>query len=186
MSVSIIARNIGGLTFDATFEETHTADLEVTDNPIETGASVTDHSFLKPFKVRICAGVSNSQLKPGTDEYGFGNERIRNAYEALLDLQATREPFDVQTGLKLYSNMICTSIVVPQDKESANAIIFTAELREVIIVYTATVTYPPRAAGKTANQAGKTKDKGEKQGTEAAAPVKQSGLKRLASAIGKG
>jgi len=100
-------------------------------------------------------------------------------------LQRRAEPFDLQTGLKLYENMVCTPIRTSQDKDSSGALLFTAELREVIIVYTQVVQYPPRKAGATKRQAGPQKDKGEQQGNEVTEkPKKQSLAAKLKTAIG--
>ena len=181
-----IIRSMGGLVFDAVFEETHEADLEVTDNPVETGVVVSDHAFMKPLRVKISAGVSDTPLAAVTDDpFASDAGRSRRAFELLTELQKRAEPFDLQTGLKLYENMVCTSIRTSQDKDSSGALLFTAELREVIIVYTQVVTYPPRKPGATKRQAGPKKDKGEQQGKEVTEkPKKQSLSKKLADAIG--
>lgn len=181
-----IIRSMGGLVFDAVFEETHEADLEVTDNPVETGVVVSDHAFMKPLRVKISAGVSDTPLAAVTDDpFASDAGRSRRAFELLTELQRRAEPFDLQTGLKLYENMVCTSIRTSQDKDSSGALLFTAELREVIIVYTQVVQYPPRKAGATKRQAGPKKDKGEQQGKEVTEkPKKQSLSKKLADAIG--
>ncbi len=181
-----IIRSMGGLAFDAVFEETHEADLEVTDNPVETGVVVSDHAFMKPLRVKISAGVSDTPLAAVTDDpFASDAGRSRRAFELLTELQKRAEPFDLQTGLKLYENMVCTSIRTSQDKDSSGALLFTAELREVIIVYTQVVTYPPRKPGATKRQAGPKKDKGEQQGKEVTEkPKKQSLSKKLADAIG--
>lgn len=187
-----IIRSMGGLVFDAVFEETHESELEVTDNPVETGVVVSDHVFMKPLKVTLSAGVSDTPLKywqssggtgkdawtkqDGDDPFASDSGRVRRAYELLTELQALAEPFNVQTGLKLYSNMVCTSIRTSQDKETAGALLFTATLREVIIVYTQVVSYPPRKAGTTKRQAGAKKDKGEQQGKEVTSPKQKSDL----------
>jgi hypothetical protein len=181
-----IIRSMGGLVFDAVFEETHEADLEVTDNPVETGVVVSDHAFMKPLRVKISAGVSDTPLAAVTDDpFASDAGRSRRAFELLTELQKRAEPFDLQTGLKLYENMVCTSIRTSQDKDSSGALLFTAELREVIVVYTQVVTYPPRKPGATKRQAGPRKDKGEQQGKEVTEkPKKQSLSKKLADAIG--
>ena len=172
-----IIRSMGGLVFDAVFEETHEADLEVTDNPVETGVVVSDHAFMKPLRVKISAGVSDTPLAAVTDDpFASDAGRSRRAFELLTELQKRAEPFDLQTGLKLYENMVCTSIRTSQDKDSSGALLFTAELREVIIVYTQVVTYPPRKPGATKRQAGPKKDKGEQQGKEVTNPAKKKSL----------
>ncbi len=162
--VAIIPRGFAGFVFDAIFSETHYSTLEVTENPVESGASITDHAYVKPYRVTVSAGISNTPLGPVSGQFGDGAERARTAYQALLDLQATREPFDVQTGLKLYSDMVCTSIGTQQDPRTPEVLDFVAELRQIIIVTTEVVTYPARAAGSATNQAGKKNVQGEKQG----------------------
>jgi len=180
-----IIRSMGGLVFDAVFEETHEADLEVTDNPVETGVVVSDHAFMKPLRVKISAGVSDTPLAVVTDDpFASDAGRSRRAFELLTELQKRAEPFDLQTGLKLYENMVCTAIRTSQDKDSSGALLFTAELREVIIVYTQVVTYPPRKPGATKRQAGPKKDKGEQQGKEVTNPAeKKSLIKKGADAL---
>lgn len=210
-----IIRSMGGLVFDAVFEETHEADLEVTDNPVETGVVVSDHAFMKPLRVKISAGVSDTPLKgwgggyqvsqgalvgggsgegkdfwarnAPSDPFASDAGRSRRAFELLTELQRRAEPFAVQTGLKLYENMVCTSIRTSQDKDSSGALLFTAELREVIIVNTETVKYPPRKPGATKRQAGPKKHKGERQGKEVTSEAQKEKLRgSLANALGVG
>lgn len=179
-----IIRSMGGLTFDAVFEETHESTLEVTDNPVETGVVVSDHAYMKPGKITLSAGVSDTPLVVGTtDVFASDSGRAKRAFELLVELQAKAEPFDVQTGLKLYKNMICTSVRTSQDKDTSGALVFTADIREVLIVYTQVVKYPPRKAGATKRQAGAKKDKGEQQGTEQTGAKKQSLAAKLKTAI---
>ncbi len=163
-SLAIIPRNIGGLVFDAVFKEAHESELEVSDNPIESGASVSDHAYMKPLRCTISAGVSDVRLNPSASDPYSGTSRSRAAYEMLSELQAKAEPFTVQTGLKLYSNMVCTSMSTEQDKDSSSAFKFTAVLREVIIVSTGAVRYEPKKAGATHRQASAKQARGEKQG----------------------
>jgi hypothetical protein len=179
-----IIRSMGGLVFDAVFEETHQADLEVTDNPVETGVVVSDHAYMKPLSVTLCCGVSDIVLNQinTTDAFASDASRSKKAFELLTELQKKAKPFDLQTGLKLYKNMICTSIRTSQDKDTSNALVFEATLREVLIVYTQAVKYPPRKAGGTKRQAGAKKDKGEQQGKEVSDQKKKASL---LSKIGK-
>jgi len=161
-----IIRSIGTLTFDAVFEESHASSLEVTEFPVETGGSISDHAYMKPTQLTISAGVSDVTLRPqSNDPYASQAGRAARAYELLLVLQKTAEPFDVQTGLKLYKNMVCVNLQSSQDRLTAGALNFTATLREVVIVSTRSVIYAPRAAGTTTRQAGPKKNQGEQPGT---------------------
>lgn len=168
MSETTIIRAIGELTFDATFSEQHDNTLEVSDNPVESGVTVSDHAYMLPTKVIIQAGVSDVLLRDlPTDIYNSSISRSRRAYELLLALQKRAEPFDVVTGLKVYKNMVCLNLRAEQDKDSSFILGFTAELREVIIVSTQVVKYPARQTGKTTRQASKPQEKGKVNGKEA-------------------
>jgi Dit-like tail protein len=187
-----IIRQIGGLVFDATFSEEHEIEAEVTENPVETGVSVADHMFMLPIRLNISAGVSDITLHPNaSDQFTGGSSRSRKAYDLLTALQATFEPFSVQTGLKLYQNMVCKKVTPRQDKDSNFAFIFDAILREVIMVSTQAVTVPPRAAGATSRQAGAVVQRGTVQSAFITDPVAQQKVMEvfdpdIAAAIGGG
>jgi len=157
----IVTRDMGGLVFDAVVSEGHSTELVVTDNPVETGVVVSDHAYMQPLRLTIEGVVTDTPLRDqnadpfAPDPYASPAGRSRKAWELLEDLQRLAEPFDVQTGLKLYKSMVILSLRCDQDKDSSSAIFFTAELREVVIVSTATVGYPPRKPQKPARQAAK-------------------------------
>lgn len=164
-----VLRKMGGLVFDATFEETHESELVVTDNPVETGVIVSDHAYMAPRKLILTAGVSDISLRGVNSQDAFSSDssgRARRAFEVLAELQKLAEPFEVQTGLTLYRNMICTHIRTVQDKDSSGVFIFTATLREVIITFTEVTGYPPRKAGATRRQSSAPKQRGEQQSKE--------------------
>lgn len=179
---------LGWYVFDAVFEESHQSDLEVTDNPVETGVVVSDHAYMKPLQLTLSAGVSDTPLdgygggyqvvdgalsggkfdfwsrSAPNDKFASDSGRAKRAFELLTELQRKAEPFDVQTGLKLYQNMICTSIRTKQDKDTANVLVFEATLREVLIVNTRSVKYTPKAKkGATNRQTTPKQNAGEQQ-----------------------
>ena len=135
--------SIGGITMDVALSETHTAQSEISENPIETGESVADHVRLMPLELEIEGIISDSPitvLGPITGIFStitkiLGNtSRSIDGYNQLLTLWKTREPFVVVTGLKVYENMILTNLSVPRNAQNANAIQFTATMRQVLII----------------------------------------------------
>lgn len=165
--------HLRGLVFDATFSEKHESPAEVTENPVETGVSVADHMYMKPLRVTISAGVSDVVVDPtSNDQFSGGSSRSKKAFDLLTQLQATFEPFNVQTGLKLYKNMVCKNITSEQDKDTSRAFVFEAELQQVIRVTTQTVVLPPRAKGATQRQAGAVVQRGQVQSTQVTDPAK--------------
>jgi hypothetical protein len=53
-------RQIGSFVAQVTIEEEHHDSLEVTDHPVEKGATITDHAFKRPAELTVLAGWSNS------------------------------------------------------------------------------------------------------------------------------
>lgn len=186
MSATTLLRSVGGLTFDSTIKESHEDTSTVTDSPVETGVAISDHMYRNPIKLSIMAAVSDVPLGDRrVDSFASDVSRSIKAYEMLVALKNAAEPFDVQTGLKLYTSMVCTSITVSQDKDTSRILEFTAELREVIIVKTQEVKYPPRKSGATKRQGDQKKDKGEQQGAEQTSQKKQSLASKLLGGLTK-
>jgi hypothetical protein len=161
----LIGPGLPPVRFDAVIREVHSSQTAITDNPVETGVVITDHAFLLPKGLDIEAGVGDISVHTTgiDDRWSFGTNRSSECLDFLHELQASLTPFNVQTGLKLYENLMISNIGTEQTKKTAGALIFTVSLREVQFVNTETVTFPSRQAGKTARQASKKTDGGEKQ-----------------------
>lgn len=110
------------------------------------------------------------------DGWGFGLDssatldRIGKAYEDLLALQKKGEPLEVQTGIRLYKNMMITGIAIVQQKDGSAE--FGITLEEVFIVDTViagglSVKSPIQTSPAGASKSGRSK--------EQAAPTKQHG-----------
>lgn len=165
-------RQIGTVLPDVVVEEDHTDDLVITDHPVEYGANVTDHSFKRPCEVVIRAGWSNSTQFPGvpgasalsglpfvgaaasvlsgissTIQAITGNTEsyILDVYNALLALQASRQPFNIVTGKRHYTNMLMQSLAVHTDESAEYALMVVARCREIILVQTSVTSVAPQA-----------------------------------------
>lgn len=177
-------------TFDAVEVEDHTFETEVTDEPVETGASISDHAFDRPARLTITAAVSD--IPPGGKENDYyattGPTRGLAAYAWLQSARKAHEPFSVQTGLDLFPSMIITSLKVKKDVKLDHILYFTVELKEIVWVTSQVVYYP--AKPKVKKNAAKKKDDGEKGSDEPdAATLKKanaSWLKQIGKFIAGG
>lgn len=150
---------------DVTIEERHTDTLEITAYPVENGATISDHAYKLPMEVTIVAGKGAS-----------GGESVpKETYDALLELQKKREPFDIITGKRLYKNMLIKSLSTITDEVTENVLMVTAECKEVVIVETKTVK---TRTGGYSNKASAQKQAKKTQ------PVQNGGTKQ-ASAVQK-
>lgn len=198
--------SIGDIVLDAELSEGHTSDLRITDNPVESGAAVSDHAVLEPKSVQIegvivdyepplIAPLGLSSLMPrsvpdflnlmpmasdfsvvteqarsyatralssyvatttgmtggpvrtlapwlpglvggGVDATGSGS-RVQQIYDSLLTLQKSGETVDIQTGLRLYTNMLLPSITGYETQRGSLRVYIYA--RELLIVETRTI-----------------------------------------------
>lgn len=175
-------RSIGAIIAQVTVEESHHDEMVITDHPVEQGASIADHAFLRPAELTIKCGWSDSPTVPGllaglantvtstvkgVSALLSGNTptQVKDMYAKLLKLQADREPFDVYTGKRVYKSMLIKSLSTVTDRSTANVLMITVVLQQVIIVTTQLVTVSAPAANQTSPQT--------------TAPVVQAGVKQL-------
>ena len=166
---------VGGFVFDAIVNLNHETTLNITQQPVETGAAVSDHAFLNPSKLSLTIGMSDAVIDVRPGQFGTGPGRSANAYQMLLQLQASRIPFQVVTRLAVYNNMLIASIQAPDDKSTATGLKATVSLQEIFVavVRTVQISAQPQVTEST--------NKGDVQ---ASPPSDDSLLKQLAAATG--
>lgn len=123
--------NIGGYFFDGFLKVNHSVELEITSNPVETGASVVDHAYVKPatLSMEVMMSDVHESLVPGQ----FLNRWSRSvsAWELLRKLQSDRIPLSVLTRLWQYDNMLIKKISAEDDASTYSALKATVELQEI-------------------------------------------------------
>lgn len=162
-------RAIGPFSATVTLEEVGTDELEITQHPVQQGASITDHAYLKPSTVNIKV-MWNDDDAP-----------LAETYKNLLDLQASREPFDVVTGKRAYKNMLIKALGQTNDVQTENILSISLQLQEIFITAVEVVSVPERAKQRNPGKTGATQNAGQKSAQET--PKKRSALAALA---GKG
>lgn len=143
------SRKIGLIIPDVVVSEKHQDALEITEHPVEIGAPVSDHAYKRPSEVTMEIGFSGGgSLLDFADTSALGislGTSPKEIYQQILDLQASRVPFDVTTGKRQYSNMLIRAIDVTTDRTSENVLICVLTLREVIISQTESITVADKA-----------------------------------------
>lgn len=133
--ILFMSRSVGGFVANVTLEEDHNDELEISDHPVEYGASITDHAFVRPPSVVITCGWSNSSLA------ALGNPfYVNQVYQAFLDMQASVVPFDIFTGKRFYTSMLAKRISCKTDEKTENALLLTVECRNIQIANTQVVS----------------------------------------------
>lgn len=115
------SRAIGPIPLNVVLTEDHTTEIEITSNPIETGAEVNDHAYIMPKKVTL----------------EFADRNAAATWNALIRFQESRVPFVLVTGLAVYRNMMVKRLNARRDASFSRVLSGSADLQEVIIVDTA-------------------------------------------------
>lgn len=157
-------RAIGPFNAPVTIEEAGRDELEITQHPVQQGASITDHSFVKP------ASLSLSLL------WGNQDAPLSETYKNLLELQSQREPFDVVTGKRIYKNMMMKSLGQTTDATTENVLKVSMELQEIIITSLEVTTVPERKKQANPAKTGATQNAGNKSAQTASPQRKRSAL----------
>lgn len=172
------SRQIGVLVPSAVISEVHTDTLVITEQPVESGGSLSDHAYMKPGEVVMeCLFASGGSLLDFTDTSGYipmAEMSPQETYQQLLGLQKKRIPFDVITGKRTYSNMLIGSIVVTTDSKSEYALKCTLTLREVFFSDTTAKTQGSKAAMSSGANTSPVQD----TGTKVLKPASASALKQ--------
>lgn len=159
-------RRIGGLQGFMTINESGTDELEVTQHPVQRGAAVTDHAYVKPATLNVQLMFDDREMS------------LEDRYKQLLNLQALREPLDVVTGKRIYRSMLIKSLAITTDVRSEFVLSVACLLQEVRLVDVVVTTVPPRAKQRTPGKTGATEKAGAKQAKNVtdSQPKKRSGL----------
>ncbi|HCM64789.1 MAG TPA: hypothetical protein DIT05_19950 [Morganella sp. (in: Bacteria)] len=187
------SRKIEMIVPSVVISEKHSDSSEITEHPVQVpggeGFTVSDHTFDRPAEVTMEIGFSGGgSLLDGFDtstmfDISTGlklGSSPREIYQQLLDLKATRQPFDVITGKRDYKNMLIRAIEVTTDGTSENVLMAVLTLRQVIIVETKSKQVAPLENQKIPEATGGTEDKG----TVTPKPVNESTLSSIGGNLG--
>lgn len=143
--------NIGGYFFDGTMNINHTRELEITENPVETGASIVDHSYVKPATIMMDVLMSDVHRSIYPGQFDGAKSRSLAAWDVLNKIQSSRIPCSVFTPLGLYNNMLVSSIEATEDASTVHALSAKVTLREIPIarVKTVKISSAPQTTNST-------------------------------------
>lgn len=193
-STSLVYRSgptkIDEVELDCSISESHVGEVEVTEHPVEEGADVADHSRPKPDSLTLEGIVSNTpitraQRKRAISLLGGGAQFESNttadqkqgvagyaeaAYAKLRELRESGKLISVVTQIRTYPSMIMTSLTIPRDGKTGDALRFTAVFRRIVVVKNKStkkvVSREPKAQSKS------------KAGKQTAKPANESQRKK--------
>ena len=135
--------DIGGFIVDASIEESHGFDSEITSFPVESGGVISDHVRLLPLALQLECIVSDTPIgakieavRASTGSLDTANVKSWSdrAHEHFKTLRDKREPFDVVTSLQTYKSMIIERYSPMRRVGDGHSLRFSLSLRSLNIV----------------------------------------------------
>ena len=127
--------NINGYVFDAYLRMETQESLTITENPVETGASVTDHAFKNPKIFTFDIGMTDTAQGKIFGQFGFLNRSV-NAYQLLSEWLSQREPLTLNGKYGFYENILVSDLKAHDDHTSYYGMRATVILKEIIVTST--------------------------------------------------
>lgn len=134
MVLSILFQNkyaktdVGGVFLDATLSEDHEYSSRVTNYPVEDGRSFSDHIINDPVRVSITGVVSDTPLAILSSF-----NRSIDAFNRLIQIHENKQRITVVTGIKIYTDMVMTSLSIPKNVATGQSLTFSIQLQKILL-----------------------------------------------------
>lgn len=135
--------NLNGYVFDAFLRMQHDSGLVITQHPVQTGAAITDHSYVNPKKFTFEVGVTDCArpiIVPNGKVIRANPTRYQAAYNVLVNMQENRNLLYLVSKYGFFENILIENISIPDDSTTQGAIKATVTLTEVILANARTIT----------------------------------------------
>lgn len=159
-------KKISSTTVDVIFNYKYKNAVRLTENPVEQGFNVNDHRIITPNVVILMVGTSNTVtpdtiVNSGFDQatiLSFGKQILFNGradsssrsaatYQSLLTDMNNGQPFDIETPMFTFKNMLIIDIEQEQNAENINTFQGTVTLQEMITFQTQQLSNITQKAG---------------------------------------
>lgn len=135
-------RTIDTIEVQVIVSESTTDVLTITKQPVQQGASITDHAYKEPTSLTMTALFKDNNLIRGVLS-PFSSTGLRELYQKLLELQTNRAPFIVTTPKRIYNSMLLATLSQVTDKNTENCLSVTMSFQQIVIVNIGAIQVPP-------------------------------------------
>lgn len=147
---------ISEIPLDARVGSTYRFSSTITQFPVESGATITDHVHRQPDEISLEGLVSDTPVNQvptflalrGDREQAPAGTAKQTAFDALFKVWSDRIPLTVVTEYLIFDDMIIESFEIPKSPDRGEAIWFTATLRKIATVQTLTAALPPEVVAR--------------------------------------
>jgi len=151
--LTIINDGLAILVADATVQEKHSTQVNITDFPREDLSPASDHIQPLPAVVSTEIIVSKTSLVAQG-----GINRDRDAYEVLRRIQTARLTVTLNSSLRVWENMGLQTLDVVRDSQTGQKLLASCTWKQVTPVSTVQTDIPANIIRSSARASGKTED----------------------------
>lgn len=152
------------IPLDARVGSSYRFSSEITQYPVESGATITDHVHLRPDEITIEGMVTDTPVNElptvlglrGDNQAAPAGARTQGAFDALWTVWRNRLPLTVVTEYLVLDDMIIESLEIPKSPDRGEAIWFTLTLKKITTVETLTAALPPEIVARLKRRRKKT------------------------------
>lgn len=161
-------RVIGPLNVQVIVSEETNDTLTITKQPVQEGASISDHAYKEPTVLNMQILQQNNSTISGLIQTfsGPGSGGLAQIYQTFLDLQNLRGPINVYTPKRVYENMLISVIRLTTDRNTENILALNISFQEVIIVSIGGINQVPKAQLRNPKNNQATQPKAPQSGLE--------------------
>lgn len=125
---------INGYPIDLALSEEFSAETEITEYPIETGANASDHMRNLPIELTFEGIVSDTPIGAAAVDptrQGEGVKPSKDAYDRLVEIRNNREPVVIECSLGKFEKMGLANLSIPRSRTTGKSLHFTVTFREM-------------------------------------------------------
>jgi len=142
-NVQVLNRQLAGIRapgqdkdflIDCLLSDNHTFDSDVTEFPVESGATISDNIRNKPLVVAMECLISNTPIGELATLRDTISDPSDTAYELMIKIRTDRLPVTIRTSLRTYENMALQSLSIPRASGRGDELKFTATFKQIELV----------------------------------------------------
>lgn len=147
--VSITSSTSGTYFLDVTFKESFDFENTITQNPVQTGANISDHVFNQAIVFTWEVGVSDCLASIVKGQFATASSRSVSAFGILEAMWRNKEPLSINTSFQKLDNMVIRSFIPIRDKTTMTAMKATVTFQEAIVTSAVEISVAQKSTAYT-------------------------------------
>ncbi len=120
----IMVNKIAELDLQVVLSEEVSSPMSKSNNAVELGADITDHTVVEPVKISISGVISSWQ------DGQYVSSRMSDVYNQIITYRNQRTPLTIDTGVSIHDNMFITNVDRSRTNLTSQGFSFSIDFEE--------------------------------------------------------